>query len=1090
MPGISVTTGNRLDLLARALARQVRRPLRSVFSVETIVVQSAGMARWVSLQLAALNGVHCRAAFPFPNAFFDEFCRNLLPEAAETDPYAADMLLFRILGVLSSRIEHSAYQELRSYIHRGPRSLKCFQLAAKIADLFDQYLVFRPDMLTEWEKGAVPSNAGDRWQADMWRQLTKEEASPHRARRLVHLLNAIQSGAVDPSAVPERVSVFGITYLPSFHLRVLEAVSRLTEVHYYFLNPCREYWADIVTEPEAGRIRRRYQKSGLPDSDLHLEKGNRLLASMGAQGRHFLSVVTTMDGRMTEHFTDPSSGGMLAQIQSDILNLRDVDDGGATFGDASGVRDGRRRRRPPALDDSLQFHACHSPLREIEVLYDQLLAMFADDGGLKPEDVIVMTPDIETYAPLVQAVFETPYDERTAIPFTVADKSMLAESQEIQAFNAVLALAESRWEASTVMALLEFDIIRDRFGLTEKGLEVIAHWIRSLNIRWGYDGDSRLRHGAPDFPENTWRAGIDRLLLGLLMPGGGRRFFQGILPCDDIEGADGDLLGRFLHFLESVRAAADAVGRTRPLAAWAPVLGGILDTLFSAADAYERTLQRLRQMLDRLADIADHLPVDLPIDAASMRYYIRRYFCSRSFGTGFLAGGLTVCAMLPMRSIPFKVICLIGMNMDCFPRKDIVQRFDLMARAPRSGDRSVRRDDRYLFLESLVSAQKCLYISYVGMDEKDNSRLTPSVLVSELIDYAAERFGVPPAALVTQHRLQGFSRAYYRSGNARLFSYSEENYRAAGALETNTPPAPFVDTDMSIPTGGVVDATALTRFFQHPAKCFLQAHFSLSLEIGETGFDDREHFRLQGLERYKADEILFNAVMNGERSADQLPVLKAKGMLPHGRMGALAFQNMAQAVDRFAAQMVCCGVESRSDAMELELAVGDVTLVGRLPDAGQEGVRRCRYANLKARDVIGLWLHHLMVCCAAANRRPRSLLMGKDRTVTLAPVQRSCDELAKLLRIYHAGLQRPLRFFPGASYAFAEKRLKGKSPSRAHAAAKAQWTSDYFGRGEGRDPYVQRCFGETDPLNSDFENLALQIVAPLLAHLNERKTEA
>jgi exodeoxyribonuclease V gamma subunit len=149
-----------------------------------------------------------------------------------------------------------------------------------------------------------------------------------------------------------------------------------------------------------------------------------------------------------------------------------------------------------------------------------------------------------------------------------------------------------------------------------------------------------------------------------------------------------------------------------------------------------------------------------------------------NFGHGFISSGVTFCAMLPMRSIPFKVVCLVGMNMDAFPRESKILGFDLMAKNPRIGDRSRRNDDKYLFLEALISARNKLYISYVGQSIRDNTRISPSVLVSELIDYIKEGFGLSEDEIVTFHRLQAFSSEYFNT-DSKLFSYSNENFAAS-----------------------------------------------------------------------------------------------------------------------------------------------------------------------------------------------------------------------------------------------------------------------------------------------------------------------
>ncbi|MEJ2167059.1 MAG: exodeoxyribonuclease V subunit gamma, partial [Desulfobacterales bacterium] len=587
------------------------------------------------------------------------------------------------------------------------------------------------------------------------------------------------------------------SYLPLFYLQAFAELSSVMEVHFFLIDPCREYWADIVSDREIKKIRRKHPKVAENPAWYHFEKGNQLLASMGTLGRDFFELISGFDCEIGENFLDPGEQTILACIQSDILNLRDRQRpdpvGSGSAPDADRPVDTTGWVYASKDDASIQVHSCHSPMREIEVLHDSLLAMFEEDPDLLPKDVIVMTPDIESYAPYVEAVFAAQTDEALRIPFRIADQSPRRTSRMIDGFLAILELADSRFGAVQVARLLEFPGIKERFELTDSDLKIIERWIRETQIRWGIDAHTRLEAGLPGVAENTWRTGLDRLILGYAMPGENKTIFHGIVPYDNIEGGDAQILGHFLEFSERLFTWARNLGVPRKLSEWHKVLADLLDQFFRPDESAEREVQLLRHTLNDMSAKEAKADFHLPVELNVIHAYLKSLLEKNSYGSGFLSGGVTFCAMLPMRSIPFKVVCLIGMNDDAFPRDHQPLNFDLMARYPKAGDRSRRSDDKYLFLESLISARQKFYISYVGQSIQDNARIPPSVLVSELRDTISKSFAAQDGnvlgEIITTHRLQPFSPWYFREGTG-LFSYSAENMlAAAGAHEKKTPPA-------------------------------------------------------------------------------------------------------------------------------------------------------------------------------------------------------------------------------------------------------------------------------------------------------------
>jgi len=1069
MAGLKLYTSNRMEALSAILAELLRdEPLRDPLTAEVVIVQSRGMERWLSLELARRRGICAHIRFPFPIHFVYDVFRHTLGNLPETSPYDPAVLTWKIMELLPRSLEGEAFQSLKYYLGSGGMNIRCYQLSARIAGVFNQYLLFRPEMIRRWEEGEE-----DHWQAILWRDLVQSMESPHLAALQEAFFQCLRERTPAWPDMPRRVSVFGVSALPPFHLKILAALAPAMEVNLFLMNPSREYWHDIVSDREITRITEKRKLYGLSEGDdLHLEQGHSLLASLGTLGRDFFQLLNDYPFSENALFEEPGEENLLRTIQSDILNLRE--------------RGREEKMLLPDTDTSLLIHSCHSPMREIEILQDRLLSFFAANPGLKPGDILVMTPDIGLYAPFIQAVFSLPADDPRRFPFSIADRTIPQENPLIETFFRLLALHGSRFQASEVFDILAAPAVRERFSLSEADLHEIHHWLQDTGIRWGTDAASRGEMGLPPLPWNTWRAGLERLLLGyaLTAPQEGR-LFQGILPYNRMEGSVTDILGRFLNFTDLLFRCVSALSEARTLRDWSEYLIDLSDNFFAATEERLRDVQVLRRSLHKLAELQElsEFPARIPLE--TVQAWLKENIAGQAFGAGFLTGGVTFCALLPMRSIPFRIICLLGMGDDSYPRRSFTPGFDLTAKQPRPGDRSLRNDDRYLFLEAILSARDKLHISYVGQDIRDNSSRPPSVLVSELLDCIEEGFEFPQgeirARLVIKHPLQAFSPAYF-GDNPQLFSYSPEHgaaaRRAVGKRED--PPALI---SAGLPEAGeewkTVSLSALCRFFANPARYLLQERLGIRLEDDQAVLEDKERFSLDNLERYQLRRELIDQGLSGLDIPNRPETILAAGRLPHGNPGVCSYEDEHRSATAFLTRLAPLASGPRLDDLVIDGSIGPYRLTGKIEHRYEHGVIHFRPAKVKANDRLQIWITHLFLHLAPESAGLRqSIYMGEDMTCRYPPLANPEEDLAKLLAIYWKGLHHPLRFFPRTSAAYAEAIFNGKDKTAAMNAAAGKW--DGYMEKEREDPYFRICFPDTDPLDEAFRELSLDIFIPIL----------
>ena len=1115
---MKVHRSNRTEQLVDILCDVVREPLSSPFAKECIVVQGRGMERWLSMQLAQRLGVWANPEFPFPRALIERAFAAVSGEKEDVGAkYQPETLLWAIAELLPGFLSHDAFAPIRSYLGEDATSVRRMQLAARIAATFDQYVVYRPDMVLQWEQAPT-----DNWQSVLWHELVRRLGPDHLAARRARFSAAVARGA-GLRDFPGRVSLFGLSTLPPLYVDVLFELAKLTEVNLFLLSPSNQYWAEIRSRREQLRdVARATRGQHEPAAEeLHLEEGNPLLASLGRLGRDFQFVLEG-GGDYVESERElhdaPGRGTLLGTLQADVLDL--VERRHDTSSHA-----GTEPALPLDPDDrSISVHSCHAPMREVEVLHDQLARLFEILPGLQPRDVVVMTPAIDTYAPLVEAVFgET--ELRPKLPYHLADRGIRSTDAIVDAFSRLLDVTDGRMTATDVLDLLRVEPVRRRFGIAASDVDVVRRWVDHSGIRWGVNEEHRRDVGQPALRENTWRFGLDRLLLGVAMPGQDRTLYGATLPYDDVEGGAAELLGKLAELCETLFHFRERLRGARTIDAWRDNFGSLLDAMLSSDDETADQHNEVKKSLARLAERAQQGGFSGELVLEAVRPLVIDELTRAPSTRGFLSGGITFCEMVPMRAIPFRVVCLLGMNGDAFPRVRRPLGFDLVAKQPRRGDRSTREDDRYLFLEALLSARDRLLITYVGQSIRDNAELPPSVVVSELLDTLGESFvvpddGTPEAArrrdelpsehaqrrlrerLVVRHPLQPFSTRYFR-GDDTLFSYAKGYHEGAESLVGERKPAPaFVPRPLHLAADAVsVDVADLVRFFQHPPRHFVQRRLMVSLGRDAEPVENREPLRLDELDSWAVGDRVLRLLDEDGTASEIFEALRASGALPPGSLGRLAYAELVPEIDAIAARARELRRGGRMPAIDVDDEIGGIRLTGAIDELFHgSGQVHVQFSRLRRRSELSAWVHHVLLQCFAPAAMPRTARLVGRQPSDGGEIEigfRDLDDpralLGELLALYRAGTTRPLPLFASTSRTYAELVAKRQPAETAAERARGMYRAEYTPWADGFDAYNVLAFSGTDPFadapagEPSFATVALRVFGPLLEHREARE---
>lgn len=1080
---LKVVYSNDMRQLASHLAQLQQSCPLPPLAAETIIVQSNDLTRWLSLFLAQTHGVVSHIDFPYPSAYLWALFRRVLPSVPKQSPFSTDAMAWRIFELLPVCRQHDHFAIINTYLGEQDDPLKRYALSHRIADSFDQYLMYRPDWIQAWEKGETPH-----WQAALWQRLSvtdNGDVAMHRANLLNQLHDYLTTTETRPKGLPERLAIFGISAMPPVYLTLFELMARHCEITLYFLSPSAGYWGDLIDKKtQAKRVAQRdlFDDAEVDeeDEDDYFNTGHPLLASLGKQGQEFFEQLQNCQHESLDLFIEPERDHVLGLLQHDIfaLNNPDLEDEKTAI-----VKD----------DKSIMVHACHSTMREIEVLHDQLLALFEHDPDLSPTDIVVMTPDIEVYAPWIDAVFGNT-SKVQHIPYGIADCGVRYQSPILNAFVTLLSLSQSRFDVETVLTLLECKAIQQRFSLDDEQLSLIREWLVETHTRWGLSAEHKADFDLPETTNNTWRAGLDRLLLAYAMPmteaGKPIRLFEQQLAFDGITGDKAATLAQLCAFIDSLDNLRQQLTQDRTAENWQKQFNTVLENLFlpKYETNEEAELNVIRQTLAKLVESTQLAEFEQPMSLALVRDWINGHLDTSQTISRFMGHGVTFCGMVPMRSIPFKVVCLIGMNDESYPRRQPTQGFDLLSHDFRVGDRSRRDDDRYLFLEALMSCQSYLYLSYVGRSIRDNATIPPSVLVSDLRDvlnqtYTDEQGEELWPQLLTQHPLQAFSQRYFDGQNEQLFSFAQAQCPTNEKAENQTwfeQPLPQADDSWR-----QVSLNQLINFFRHPARYLLRERLAMRLEVTDDQLDIREPFELDGLQAWSLRQQLLNTKLNPNAATNMLDLVQASGVLPQGIMGEYIFESQIEKVDEFADKLLLRYPTNLLPAIPFELQFNDFFLNGQLGESPQlhdGGLFHYRMAKTKGHDLLAMWISHLVLnAVQPANIGRQSTLITEDNDYQFSPVDNAHIILQQLIELYWQGIHQPLPLFSNTSYTFAKTNLNSSKASPETAALNA-WLGSQYSSAEADDVYYQQLYLEP-PLNEAFSALALAIYQPIHAHL-------
>jgi len=1098
---LHIHRAERADGLITALGELLLEPPADPFTPEVIAVPTRGMERWLSQQLSASlgatpgrsDGICANVAFPFPRALVRDAVAVAADVDPDADPWLPERAVWPLLDVVGESLEEPWLRSLAEHLGQEDdtaRRARRFAAVRHVADLFDRYALHRPETVRGWARGDVDVPDEAAWQVELWRRLRERLDEPSPAERIEA---ACERLVATPSLLdlPDRLSLFGLTRLPKGYLDVLGALSTGRDVHLFLLHPSPTLWDKVAAYPP---VERRAEDSTalLPE--------NRLLASWGQDAREMQLVLGAHEHQEHHHAVDSAGDTLLSTLQADVRADRSPP-GTPLPGDT----DTRAQLSPS--DRSIQIHACHGRARQVEVLRDAILHLLAEDETLQPRDIIVMCPDIETFAPLIQATFgagETMPDgddEFEALPegiaqpdlrVRLADRSLRQTNPVLGVVAQLIDLAGGRLTASEVLDLADREPVRRRFRLDDEDLARMRDWVATSGIRWGLDAAHRAVFKLADLDAGTWNAGLNRMLVGVTMAEEGHRLFEGVLPTDDVESGAIDLVGRMAEFVDRLQSAVDAFATGQSIGAWVEAMATAADALATTSqrDAWQRAqLQRILDAVAEEATGADHIDLSLP----EIRALLAERLQGRPTRANFRTGHLTICTLVPMRSIPHRVVCLLGLDDSAFPRKAPRDGDDLMLADPHVGERDPRFEDRQMLLDALMAASDRLIVTYTGNDVRTNALRPPAVPVGELLDIIDRTVsGDARAQVLLRHPLQPFDARNFTPGELGgdgPWSFDRVTLDGARAVgEDRNEPKPFLSAPLPDDADSVVELDNLVGFVRHPVRAFLRQRLGFGVGTYSDEIADGLPVELDKLEEWQIGERMLTARLAGATTDAAEAAERARGGLPPGKLSDPVIEQIRPVVEQVfqnASDLLPQASDPGSVDIRVELP-GDRLLSGTVAGVCGDLVRTVTYSRVNARHRLMAWVRFLALTAAHPDRPFTAATVGRatygaghDAVATIVRLPRLDPEAAlgrlrTLVELFDQGMNEPLPIACMTSAAYARADRSGGDPLKA---AEKEWTTAWNFPKEDQELEHQLVFGRVLTFDELFATAGFDLYA-------------
>ncbi|CRK85947.1 RecBCD enzyme subunit RecC [Candidatus Providencia siddallii] len=1025
-----------------------KEPLSFLFEKEIILIQNFGFSQWLQIELAKQLGVVLNIDYQLPSMFIWNMFHNVLLNIPKKNYYTKQNIKWTLLSLLPKIINQNEFKLIKYYIQENNNNTKIYQISNKLANLFEKYLIFRPELIKHWENDKLIHGLGNDqlWTKKLWQKIifciNKSTKKPQHIANLYKIfIDSISKSQTLNKFLPKRIFIFGISSLPPIYIQILNSISKHTNIYLMFVNPCR-YYLNYLNEislinrlNQQKNFNSKFNKNSCESFNYkkNINTNNNLLNSCSKIGYEYLYLIFKIKNLIdVSNFIDTNKLTLLENLKQDILDSKNNIEFKTTI---YNHKNNKNKRFINSLDKTITFHSCHSIQREIEILHDNLLSIFEENKSISPKDVLIMTPNIENYVPYINAIFNN-IKHSKYIPFSISDRKILQTNPILKTFLMLLNLPESRFSKNQVFLLLEDASISAKFNFNENDLNLLYSIVEKYGIRWGLDNDNFYELKLPNIKQNSWKSGLKRMLSDYNL-NGRDKFLKNILPNEKHNETIHKLIYKLTVFIDTLRKWKKILNEEHIITEWKNICQKLINDFFLINITNENIIIFLIKQLHKITNTAIYFGYKTPIKIHIIHDELLTYFNKKKIYQDFLTGGVNFCTFTSTRSIPFKVIGMLGMNDTSFPRKENQINFDLTRKNIVIGDIISQNKDRYFFLETLISTKNILYISYIGRSIYDNKQNNPSILIEELLDYICHNFCLIVdkklnidinSNLLREHLIIQHSRTPFDKKNfipqTRYQSYADEWLLAAKTTKFKNKSSTFLVKKQK--TIKEITIEQLLRFYRHPIKFFFQQRLNVNFFIEENKFSENEPFIINNLQTYKMNKKIIKSLIKNKNPEIIYQELIDSGKLPVGCFGRSIWEKNLIKINTL--------IEKNTKQTEkqfdyhIKCIIKNIKITGVLKNIYKTGILRYQPSHSIANNIVQLWIEHLFFNFLINNQESALISFNKNnQKFPSIEKEIASHYIEKLITGYCNGQNSPLIILNNSCWNWLEKCFNKKT---------------------------------------------------------------
>ncbi|CAL1329023.1 exodeoxyribonuclease V subunit gamma [Candidatus Providencia siddallii] len=936
------------------------------FEEEIIIVENFEISQWLQIELTKYFGITCNIHYKLPRDFILEMIYKILPDISKNNHYTKNLIKWRIITILPKIINNKKLKELKFYIKNDIDGRKLHQLSEKIANLFESYMIYRPKLITQWEKNKLINinNKNQSWQKKLWRELfvyrkTLEKKTQHLLTIHKIFIKFLSAPNYLKNFFPKRIFIYGISSLPPIYIQILNIISKYTDIYLMFKNPCKHFLKynkyllclDITKQ----------QKKPI-NINKKEKKINPLLVSWGKLGNDFLKLITNIkNSKKFFIFTDTNRLTLLENIKQDILDSKNNIQLGKTI---EKYKTSKNKRLINLLDNTITFNSCYNIKKEIENLYEKLLEFFEKDNTLTPKDILVKVSNIEVYTPYIYAIFSKDKSENY-IPFSILNKKPLKSNPIIQAFISLLNLPKVRFFKDQIFDLLDISAISKKFDINENELDILNNWINKYEIKFGLDNNNFKDLNLPIINQNTWEFGLKKILSKYSI-NKDFKSLDNIFSYDKYNNTKLKLINKLFFFIETLKKWRILLKKKYSLKKWKNIYKELINDFFIINDNTEIILTLLKNQLYKIINTATTSGHTKHIKSLLIRDELLISINEKKENYNFFTGSVTFCTFTQMKSIPFKIICLLGMNDNVFPRNITQENFDLKKNKIILGDKKTDYEDKYLFLETLISTTKIFYLSYIGISINNEPR-NPSILIEELLNYICQNFRIIGTEnlnvddsykilkkhLITKHNNIQFKKENFFN-KTKNQNYINKSLKKTIITKSKNKQNSFLIKKNKIITK--INIEELLNFYNNPIKFFFQKKLNVYFSEEKESFDS-EPFYFNKLQLHNLYKKILDFSIKNKNIKSIYDKLKIEGKLPINNFDKILWKESIKNTSHLIKKIK----EHNEKPFDyyIKCKIKNININGSLKNIYKTGILRYQPNYINANNFIRLWIEHL-----------------------------------------------------------------------------------------------------------------------------------